>query len=289
MIDVSLTAAPALDALLEPLALGLMRRALIVGLLVVATTSVIGTWVVLRGMTFMGDALAHGVLPGVTLAALTGLPLGLGAAGAAVVMVAGIHLVHRRARLPEDVGIGLLFVGMLALGVVIASRAGSYAGDLTAVLFGEILAVGWGDVRLAAAAAAVVLAGSVLLHRPFVALAFDERRAATLGLRPAAAHVAMLVLLAVAVVTSLRAVGLLLVFGFLVGPPATGALLARRIPTMMAVAAATGALGVAGGLLLSYHLGTATSATMAGLTVLEFFLVLAVREAGAALRRQVAA
>lgn len=267
-----------MDLLLDPFATGFMQRALVAGLIVVVITSVVGTWVVLRGMTFMGDALAHGVLPGVTLAYLLGFNLGLGAALAGVVMIGGIQVVHRRARLTEDVGIGLLFVGMLALAVVIASKARSYAGDLTAILFGDVLGVAMGDIVVAGVAAVVVVAATFVLYRPFIVLSFNERKATTLGLRPELAHAALLVLLAGAIITSFRAVGVLLVFAFLVAPPATAALVVRRVPTMMVTATAFGAVGVVGGLVLSYHLGTAGSATMAGLTVLEFFVVLTVRE-----------
>lgn len=267
-----------MDLLLEPFVTGFMQRALVAGLVVVVITSVVGTWVVLRGMTFMGDALAHGVLPGVTLAYLLGFNLGVGAALAGVVMIGGIQVVHRRARLTEDVGIGLLFVGMLALAVVIASKARSYAGDLTAILFGDVLGVTGTDIAVAGIAAVVVIAATFVGYRPFIVLAFNERKAATLGLRPGLAHAALLVLLAGAIITSFRAVGVLLVFAFLVAPPATAALVVRRVPTMMLAAAGFGAVGVVGGLILSYHLGTAGSATMAGLTVLEFFVVLAGRE-----------
>lgn len=267
-----------MDWLTEPLSLSFMQRALLAGLLVVVLTSTIGTWVVLRGMTFMGDALAHGVLPGLTVAFLTGTNLALGAAVAAAVMIGGINVVHRRARLPEDVGIGLLFVGMLALGVVIASRARSYAGDLTAILFGQALGVAAADLWVLVGATVVVLAVSAIFYRPFITLAFNERKADALGLHPGLAHAVMLVLLAVAIVASFRAVGVLLVFGFLVAPPATAAIVARRVPTMMLTAMAFGAVAVVAGLLVSYHLDTAASATMAGLAVLEFFVVLAGRE-----------
>lgn len=278
-----------MDVLLEPFAVGFMQRALVAGLIVVVTTSVVGTWVVLRGMTFMGDALAHGVLPGLTLAYLLGFNLAIGAAAAALVMIGGIQVVHRRARLTEDVGIGLLFVGMLALAVVIASRARSYAGDLTAILFGDILGVTVGDIGLAAVAAVGVAVATVAFYRPFIALSFNERKAATLGLRPGLAHWAMLVLLAVAIITSFRAVGVLLVFAFIVAPPATAALVVRRVPTMMVTAMAFGAFAVVAGLELSYHLGTAGSATMAGLAVVQFFVVLAVRDLRRARRRSVPA
>ncbi|MDP8961352.1 MAG: metal ABC transporter permease, partial [Actinomycetota bacterium] len=252
-----------------------MRSALVAGLVTVVVTSVVGTWVVLRGMSFMGDALAHGILPGLTFAHLRGFNLGLGAAAAAGVMIAGLNIVHRRARLTEDAGIGLLFVGMLALGVLIASKAQSFAGDLTAILFGDVLGVTTSDIRTASLAAVAVMAASALLYRPLLTLAFDRRKAEALGMRPDLAHAAMLVLLAVAIISSFRAVGTLLVFSFLVAPPATAALIVRRVPAMMIVATVFGALAVVAGLLLSFHLGTAGSATMAGLAVVEFFVTLA--------------
>jgi manganese/iron transport system permease protein len=267
-----------MDWLSEPFQFEFMQRALLAGVLAVAVTSLVGTWVVLRGLTFMGDALAHGVLPGIALAFLWGVNLTVGAAGGAAVMVLGIHLVTRRARLTEDTGIGLLFVGMLALGVIVISRADSFATDLTAFLFGDVLGVNDADLVLEAVAAAVVLAVTVVLYRPFLALSFNEEKAEALGLRPRLAHMAMLTLVAVAVVSSFRAVGTLLVFGLLVAPPATASLLVRRVPAMMATAAVLGAASVAGGLLVSYHADTAASATVAGLAVALFFVVLLARE-----------
>lgn len=268
-----------MDWLVEPFTCcAFMTSALIAALITVITTSLVGTWIVLRGMTFMGDALAHGVLPGITLAFLLGADLFLGAAFAAVVMVGGVNLVHRRARLPEDAGIGLLFVGMLALGVIIISRRAAFAGDLTAFLFGDAIGVTAADIRVAAAAAVITGVLTFVLYRPFIVLAFSERKAMVLGLRPRLAHAAMLGLLALAIISSFRAVGVLLVFGFIVAPPATASLVARRVPTMMAAAIGFGALGVISGLLISFHGDTAASATMAGMTVAIFFIVLTIRE-----------
>lgn len=272
-----------MDWLVEVFASEVSRRALLIGLIVAVTTAVVGTWIVLRGMTFLGDALAHGIAPGLVLASVTGVSLGVGAGAAALVMVGGIELVHRRAPLREDVGIGLLFVGMLALGVIVAGDA--HAEELTTVLFGDVLEATGGDVAAAAATAVVAVTVSVLLYRPLVALAFDRDKAASLGLRPGVTHVALLVLLAGAVVTSYRAVGVLLVFGFLVGPPATAALVARRVPTLMGVATGFGASAVVTGLVLSHHVGTPPSASMAGLAVVQFFVVLVARDLRALLGR----
>jgi ABC-type Mn2+/Zn2+ transport system permease subunit len=271
--------------LIEPFACcGFMRAALLAGLITVVTTSLVGVWVVLRGMTFMGEALGHGVLPGIALAFLLGVDLFLGAAVAAGVMIWGVNTVHRRARLPEDAGIALLFVGMLALGVVIISRRAAYAGDLTSVLFGETLGVTSADLRFAAIAAVITLVVSIALYRPLLVLTFSQRKAELLGLRPQLAHGALLALLALAIIASFRAVGVLLVFAFVVAPPATASLVARRVPVMIVVAIAFGFFGVFAGLLASFHFDTAAGATMAGVTVATFFVVLAVRDTMAALR-----
>ena len=252
----------------------LMQRALLAGLLASAATAVVGTWVVLRGLTFLGDALAHGVVPGLALAVLWGFSPIAGAFVAALAMSGAVTLVSRRARVREDTGIGLLFVGMLALGVVIISRSDNFTGDVTSVLFGDVLGVTTGDLRGQAVGAAVVIAVSVVLYRPFLALAFNEDKAATLGLHPGITHAVLMVLLATAIVASFQAIGTLLVFGLLIGPPATASLLVRRVPLIMATAVALGAAAVVVGLAVSYHHDTAGGATIAGLAVAEFFVVL---------------
>lgn len=264
-----------MDWLTYPFSFEFMQRALAAGVLAVLTTSVVGTWVILRGLAFMGDALAHGVLPGIAVAVLLGLNPVLGATVAALFMVAAIALVHRTTRLSEDTAIGLLFVGMLALGVIIISRSGSFAVDLVAILFGDVLGTSRGDLVLQAVAAAVALGGVTLFYRPLLVLCFNEQKAATLGFRPRLTHLVMMGLITLAVVSSFQAVGALLVFGLLIAPPATAVLLARRVPTVMVVAAVLGVFEVTAGLLLSYHLDTAAGATMSGLAVAVFFLVLA--------------
>jgi len=262
------------------------RRALVGGLIAATTTSLIGTWVVLRGLAFFGDAMAHGVLPGIALAVIWGFDLTLGAMASAIVMVFGINLVHRTTRLGDDTGIGLLFVGMLALGVVIISRADTFAGDLTAFLFGDVLGVRDAEMRLGLAALAITVVGLVLGHRSFLALSVNRDKAQTLGLRPGIAHFVMLALLALSVVASFRVVGTLLVFGLLVAPPATAVLLVRRIPVAMVLAVAFGWLSVVLGLAISYHADTAASATMAGVAVAQFFVVLIAIELGASFNRR---
>lgn len=264
-----------MDWFLEPFALGFQQRALLGGLIAGVMASIVGVWLVLRGMSFFGDAFVHGVLPGIALAVLLDFSPYLGAALAALVMVGGIEYVHRTTTLKEDTGIGLLFVGMLALGVVIISRSDSYTGSLTSILFGDALGVTREDLLAQSAFAAVVVAGSLALYRPFLALAFSPQKAQALGMRPKLAHGLLLALIAVAVIGSFRSVGTLLIFGLLVGPPATAALLARTIPRMIVLSIAISAVSVWIGLALSYHLGTAGSATMALVPITGFFAVLA--------------
>jgi ABC-type Mn2+/Zn2+ transport system permease subunit len=270
--------APVLELVTEPFAFGFMRTALMAGLLTVVASSLIGTWVVLRGMAFMGDALAHGVLPGIAIAFILGGNLMVGGALSAAVMIGGVSLASSRSRLGEDTSIGLLFVGMLAAGVAIISKGGAYAGDLTTILFGDPIGVTRGDLRVVMAAAVATLVISVVLYRPFLVLSFSRAKAKALGLRPGLTHVAMLASVALVVITSFRTVGTLLVFAFLVAPPATASLISRRVPVMMGVAMLVGATAVVAGLLISYHLATATAATIAGLTVLMFFVALAIQE-----------
>jgi ABC-type Mn2+/Zn2+ transport system permease subunit len=267
-----------LEWLTEPFSVHFMQQALLGGLLAAVTTSLIGTWVVIRGMAFMGDALAHGVLPGIALAFVLGLDLTLGAVAGALLMVGGIAFVHRKAGLREDTGIGLLFVGMLALGVIVVSRLPSFTTSLTSFLFGDILGVRTSDLLIQAAAALVAVVGIALLYRPLLVLSFNEAKAQVLCLHPRLAVIAMLALLTLAIVTSFRAVGTLLVFGLLIAPPATAALLARSVPAMMLTAAGLGSAAVVIGLLASWHLGTAAGATVAAVAVLTFFVVLVARD-----------
>ena len=258
----------------EPFTLGFQQRALIGGILAGLMCSVVGTWLVLRGMAFFGDAFTHGVVPGIAAAvALNFSPL-LGAAIAAAAMLLLIETVRRHSSLSEDTAIGLLFVGMLGLGVVIISKVDSYTGSLTSILFGDALGVSRADIAWQLALGAVVICASIVLYRPLLALSFNEQKAYLLGMRPRMAHAALLVLIATAVIGSFQAVGTLLVFALLVGPPATASLVSRTVPRMMLGAAALSVVSVWLGLVISYHLGTAASATMAIIPVAIFFLVL---------------
>jgi ABC-type Mn2+/Zn2+ transport system permease subunit len=264
-----------------------MQRALIGSLIAVVATSLVGTWVVLRGLAFLGDALAHGVIPGIALAVLWGFSPIVGALVAAAVMSAMVGVVSNRAGVREDTAIGLLFVGMLSLGIVIVSQARSFAFEVTALLFGDVLGVSTGDIRSQLIATTIVAAMTILFYRPFLALTFNRDKAQTLGMRPRLTQTLLLALLALSIVASFQAIGTLLVFGLLVGPPATASLMARRVPVIMVTSILLGAFAVVAGLLVSFYYGTAGSATIAGFSVAQFFLVLAVRETASALRIRV--
>lgn len=252
----------------EPFTAAFLLRALIGGVLVAGVCGVVGTWVVLRGLAFLGEAMAHGMLPGVAAAALLGLPPVAGAAVSAVVMSAGISVVSRRGRLSHDTSIGLLFVGMLALGVIIVSASRSFATDLTAILFGDVLAIQPADLLGLAIALVVTVLVATAFHRPFVALAFDPRVAATMGLRPRLAHAALVGLVTLAVVASYSAVGTLLVVALLLGPAVAAAHWASRIPRIMLLATGFGSLAVLLGLLLSWYGNTAAGASIAACSIL---------------------
>ncbi|MFE4670595.1 zinc ABC transporter permease AztB [Streptomyces sp. NPDC056716] len=261
-----------MEWLTAPFDVAFVQRALWGGILVSAICALAGTWVVLRGMAFLGDAMSHGLLPGVALAALLGGNLLVGAVLSAAVMTAGVTALGRVPRLSQDTGIGLLFVGMLSLGVIIVSRSQSFAVDLTGFLFGDVLAVRAQDLILLAVALLAALVVSVLGHRAFLALAFDPRKARTLGLRPRLAHAVLLALLGLAIVASFHIVGTLLVLGLLIAPPAAALPWAHSVRAVMALAALTGVAATFGGLLLSWHLGTAAGATVSALAVAVFFL-----------------
>jgi len=266
-----------MDWLLAPFELAFQQRALIGGSVAAIALALAGVWVVIRGMSFLGDALVHGIVPGIALAILFDFNVAFGAIGAAIVMMLGIDLVHRQTAFSEDTSIGLLFVGMLGLGVILISRTESYAGNLTEILFGDALGVTEGDIWLLSVLLVVTMVTTGWLYRPFLVLSFNEQKAQLLGLRPRLAHVALLGLITLVIVSSFQTVGTLLVFGLLVGPAAAAALLVQRVPAMMLVASLVGLFSVAAGLVISYHANTSGSATMAVTPIVIFFVALTVQ------------
>ena len=252
---------------------GFMLQALIAGILVSIACAVAGTFVILRGLAFIGDALAHGVLPGIAVAFLVGFPGVIGAAIGAVFMIGGITLITQRSRLSSDTAIGLLFIGMLSLGVVIVSRSNSFSGDLTRILFGEILGIGIPAIIVQLVATIIIIVTAIVCARPFLLLSFDPEQAQVAGFSSRLYHNVMLFMIALTVIVSFQTVGTLLVFGLLIAPAGAGALLARRIGSMMSWAAVFGALSMYFGLLISYHFNLAAGAAIILVAVVIFFIV----------------
>jgi ABC-type Mn2+/Zn2+ transport system permease subunit len=263
-----------LDIFITPFSTnGFMLQALIAGALVSIACAIAGTFVILRGLAFIGDAIAHGVLPGIALAVLFGFSGIIGAAIGSVFMIGGITLITTRSRLSSDTAIGLLFIGMLSLGVVIVSRSNSFSGDLTRILFGEILGISRPAIMIQLAATIIVALIARICSRPFLLLSFDPEQAEVAGFSVRIFHNIMLFMVAATIIVSFQTVGTLLVFGLLIAPAGSGALLARRIEAMMAWASLFGIMSMYFGLLISYHLNLAAGASIILVAVSIFFIV----------------
>ncbi len=246
------------QALLEPFSHAFMVRGLAAALMVGVVCPVLGTYVVLRGMAFFGDALAHIVLPGVVLAFLLGWPVAVGALAAGITAALVIGRLSQRGRLAEDTAIGVVFAGAFALGVALLSARGSYAVDLTHILFGDLLGVSPNDLWLIGVLGLAVLFTIAAFYKEFMVVSFDPLLAATLRLPVTWLRNLMLVLLAVVIVVSLQAVGVALVLAMLVTPAATATLVTRRLIWVMILAAIIGAGSSLAGLYLSYYLNLAS-------------------------------
>lgn len=251
-----------------------MINALLAGILVSIACGIVGTFMILRGLAFIGDALAHGVLPGVAGAMLLGFPGLLGAAAGSLLMIGGISLITRKTRLSSDSAIGLLFVGMLALGVVIVSRSNSFSGDLINVLFGEILGISRSDIFIQLGATVFLGITAYIFRRPFLLLCFSQEQAQVSGFSAKLYHGIMLLMIALTVIVSFQTVGTLLVFGMLLAPAGTSALFSRRMGTMMFLASITGMVSVYLGLLASYHFNFAAGASITLTATVIFFISL---------------
>lgn len=258
--------------LTEPFVQPFMQRALLASLMVGVICSVVGCYVVLRGMAFLGDALAHGILPGVAVAYLLNGNLVVGALIAAVAVAVGIGLVSRSGTVREDTAIGIFFAAALSLGVLLISTIRTYATDLTHILFGNVLGVSSFDLWLTGILGVVILLVVVLLYRQLLVTSFDPVFAMTLRLRTEWLRMLLLVLLALTIVVSLQTVGVGLVVAMLVTPGATAYLLVRRLLPMMTTAAAVGAVSAVGGLYISYYANVASGAAMVLVATILFFV-----------------
>ncbi len=252
--------------LLDPLALPFMQRAFLTAILIGTVSGVVGVYVVTRGMAFLGDALAHSVLPGVAIAFLNfgnnGQALLVGGLVAGVLSALGIGFLTRGRRLGEDTAIGIVFAGTLALGIGIISTGQNYAVDLTHVLIGNILAVGGDDLLLMALVSLVVIAIIVLLYKELLVVSFDPTLAQTLRLPNEGLRLLLLVLLAVTVVVGVQAVGVAMVAAMLVTPAATARFFSKRLHHMMLLAAVIGAVSGVIGMYIAWHASMAPSAAI---------------------------
>ena len=255
-----------IDWLTDPLAYPFMVRGMLAAVMVGIVCATVGTYVVLRGMAFFGDALAHTILPGVAV----GYLVGGGARGplfwwgllTAILAALGIGAVSKVAQLKEDTAIGIIFAGMFALGIALISTVRSYAVDLAHFLFGDVLGVSQGDLYLIALLGGLVILTIVALYKEFMVLAFDPILAATLRIPDRVLYYLLLILIAIAIVISLQTVGVALMMAMLVTPAATAYLLTRRLPTMMVLAASIGAFSGVVGLYLSFYVSVASGAAI---------------------------
>ncbi len=259
-----------IQSLAAPLAYAFMQRGLLAAIMVGLLCSIIGCYVVLRSMAFLGDALAHSILPGVAVAYLVQANLMVGALVAAIIVAVGISLVTRQGSIKEDTAIGILFAAALSLGIILISSIRSYAVDLSHILFGNVLGVSSQDLWLIFGLGLAVLATIAVLYREFLIVSFDPVLAATLRLPANLLRTLLLVLLALTIVVSLQTVGVGLVAAMLVTPAATAYLLARRLPAMMAISGGVGILSSIIGLYLSYYVNVSSGAAIV-LTCTVFF------------------
>jgi manganese/iron transport system permease protein len=262
--------------LFEPLQYEFMVRGLLASVLVGVVCAVIGSYVVLRGMAFFGDALAHTILPGIALGYLINGgardSLFWWALGTAVLAAWGIGAISRRAQVREDTAIGIVFAGMFALGIALISTVRSYAVDLSHFLFGDVLGVSAHGLWLIAIFGGIVLVLVAAFYKEFMTLSFDPVLAMTLRLPVGLLNNLLLGLIAVTVAVSLQTVGVALMVAMLVTPAATASLLTHRLPSMMGLAALFAALSGLIGLYLSYYLSIASGAAIV-LTATAFFLL----------------
>jgi ABC-type Mn2+/Zn2+ transport system permease subunit len=266
-----------IDFLLEPLQYSFMLRGMLAAVLVGIVCAVVGTYVVLRGMTFFGDALSHAILPGIAVGYLVGGgargPLFWWALATAVAASLGIGAISRSTRIKEDAAIGIIFAGTFALGVALISTVRSYSVDLSHFLFGDVLGVQASDLLLTAAFGGLVLLIIFAFYKEFMVLSFDPILAATLRLPVRLLEMVLLIMIAVTIVVSLQTVGVALMVAMLVTPAATAYLLTRRLPVMMLIASVIASFSGIAGLYLSYYLSIASGAAIV-LVCTAIFLII---------------
>ena len=263
------------DYLLGPLEFGFMQRGLLASVLVAVICGILGSFVVLKGLAFIGDALAHASFGGVALAFVFGANVYLGAFVFAIATALGIGAITQRGRVSSDTAIGVLFSGTFALGILIISRADSYTVDLFGYLFGDVLSITVGDLWTIGALGIVVLALVAVFYRQLLFVAFDPTVAAASGIQTRGLEYLLLALLGVTIVTAIQAVGIVMVVALLVTPSATAYLLTRRFHHMILASVAVGSLSALLGIYLSYYLDVASGAAIILVATALFFVALA--------------
>lgn len=264
-----------LDLLLAPLAYDFFVRALIASALVGVACAIVGSFVVLKGMSFIGDAVSHAAFPGIVIAYLIGAPIILGGAIAAIGTALGIGVITRRSGLRADAIIGVLFAGMFALGIALFSSIPNYVGDLFHFLFGDVLGISLGDVQALTILVLGLLLVLRLLWKELLFATFDPLGSGAAGLPVRRLDDLLLILIAVTIVVSLQAVGIVLVVAMITTPAATAQLLVKRFSAMVKVAALIGVSSALVGLYVSYSLDVASGAAIVILETVLFLVVLA--------------
>lgn len=267
-----------INLVIQPFSYVFMQRGLLAGTMVGILCAVMGTYVVLRGMAFLGDALAHAIMPGVAIAYLLDGNLLIGALVAAAIVAIGIGLFSHQGVIKEDTAIGILFPASLSLGVALISSIRSSAVDLSHILFGNVLGISTTDLWITFGLGSIVLITVFLLYRPFMVISFDPVLAATLRLPAELLRMVMLMLLALTVVISLQTVGVGLSAAMLVTPAATAYLLTRRLAPMMAISAVIGAISSLVGLFISFYLGLASGSVIVLTATLIFMVVFLIKK-----------
>jgi ABC-type Mn2+/Zn2+ transport system permease subunit len=262
------------EFLLEPLRYDFFERGLMVGMLMGIICGILGCFVVLRGMAFIGDAMAHAVLPGMVVAYLFGANILAGAFIAGLITAVLISLISRTNQVKEDTAIGIVFTGAFALGIVLISRVQGYMRDLSHFLFGNILGIAPGDVWLTTIIALIVLGCLALWYRDLLIMTFDVVHAEAIGLRLNWLHLGLMGLLSLTVVAGIQAVGVVLIAALLVTPAATARLLTDKLHVMLLLAAILGSAAALIGLYASYYLSIASGGAVVLTSTLGFVLAL---------------
>ncbi len=275
-----------MERLIEPFHYAFMQRAFVTALLVGVLCSAMGTYVVLRRLSFIGDGIAHASFAGIVIAYLRGFDYYIGAGVVAVITALGIGFVHRRGRVALDTAIGVMFTGAFALGIFLMSRQRSYAVDLQSFLFGDILSVNQQDVVMIVTLGLLVAFVTAMMYRALLYTSFDPVVAQASGINAPLVEYVLLVLLALTIIISLQAVGIILVAALLVTPAAAAYQLTTRFTNMMLLSTFFGAICGVGGLYLSYYLQSSSGATIVLLATLVFFAAIGGKQLRAAIAQR---